>query len=76
MVYTNLLFTLINSIAIIIGMIIFYTFYELPLKKAFKFLLKGKEMLNNEEDEDDDGEEEKEEKNDEDEECLKDDDDE
>ena len=77
-IYTNLLYTLINTISIIIVMIITYTFYELPLKKAFKFLLKGKEMLNNEEDEDDDEEEEEEDKNDEDEdeECPKEDDDE
>ena len=61
-IYTNVLFTLINTIAIIIAMIILYSFYELPLKKAFKFCLKGKELLNNEEDE----EEEEEEKNDDD----------
>ena len=59
-IYNIVLFTLINSIAIIIAMIILYSFYELPLKKAFKFFLKGKELLNNEEDE----EEEEEEKND------------
>ena len=62
-IYTNVLFTLINTIAIIIAMIILYSFYELPLKKAFKFCLKGKELLNNEEDEE---EEEEEEKNDDD----------
>ena len=59
-IYNIVLFTLINTIAIIIAMIILYSFYELPLKKAFKFFLKGKELLNNEEDE----EEEEEEKND------------
>ena len=52
-IYNNVLFTLINTILIFIGMIILYGFYELPLKKAFKYLLKGKELLNNEEDEDD-----------------------
>ena len=75
-IFTTIIFTLINIICIIIVMIIFYSLYELPFKKAFKFLLKGKEILNIEEDEDEEeGEEEKEkDDDDEDEECFKDDD--
>ena len=39
-------------------MIIFYSCYELPLKKAFKLLLKGKEAFNNDEEEEESDEEE------------------
>ena len=69
-IYNNLLFTLINTIVIIIITIIFYIFYELPLKKAFKLLIKGKELLNIDDDEDE--EEDIEKDDDEDEEFLKD----
>ena len=45
--------------------IVFYSCFELPFKKVFKFFLKGKEVINNEEnndeyeEEDNDDEEEK-----------------
>ena len=76
-IYNILLYTLINIFLIIISMIIFYSFFELPLKKAVKCILKGKEALNIEEDENDDEEEEEEkraEEEEEDEECPKDED--
>ena len=50
-------------------MIIFYSCYELPLKKLFKYFLKGKEAINSE----DDDEEEDESDDDEEGEFLKDD---
>ena len=35
---------------ILLFTIVIYSCFELPLKKVFKFFLKGKEALNNEED--------------------------
>ena len=61
-------------ILIFIGIIIFYSCFELPLKKIFKFLLKGKEFINFAEDEDEEEfEEEESEKNDEDQQLIGDD---
>ena len=57
-IYNITLYSLINIIIIIIAMIIFYSFFELPFKKAVKLILKGKEALNIEEDENDEEEEE------------------
>ena len=79
-IYNIILYTLINIIIIFIGMIIFYSFFEVPLKKTVKFILKGKEALNIEEDENDEEEieeeeEEKAQEEEEDEECPKEEDD-
>ena len=47
-----LLYTCIDIILILIFTIAVYCLFELPLKKAFKFFLKGEEALNNEENDD------------------------
>ena len=64
-IYNFLLYSLINFIFIFIGVIIFYSIYEMPLKKIFKYILKGKEIID-EDDENEKEEEEEEEKEEED----------
>jgi hypothetical protein len=55
-IFNLVLYYFMNLILILFLMIIFYSCLELPLKKIFKFFLKGKEILNLEDD-DDDGDE-------------------
>ena len=55
-VYNFFLFSFINLIFIFIFVIIFYSIYDLPLKKIFKYCLKKDEII----EEDDDNEEEEE----------------
>ena len=57
-IFNIFLYAFIDIIWIILFMIIFYSCYELPLKKAFKLLLKGKEAFNNDEEEEESDEEE------------------
>ena len=45
-----ILYSFIDLILILLFTIVIYSCFELPLKKVFKFFLKGKEALNNEED--------------------------
>ena len=67
--YNIFLYGITHLFFIFIIMIIFYSCYELPLKKLFKYFLKGKEAINSE----DDDEEEDESDDDEEGEFLKDD---
>ena len=61
----NIIFySLMNFIYIFLMAIIFYSCFELPLKKIFKYFLKGNEIIE-EEDDDEDNEEEEEEENEE-----------
>ena len=55
-IFNLVLYSFMNLILILILMIIFYSCLELPLKKIFKFFLKGKEILNLEDDDDDEDE--------------------
>ena len=73
--FNIILYTFTFLILIIIGMIIIYSCFELPLKKLFKFILKGKEFINFDEDEEDEEEfeDEESEKNDEDRQLIDDD---
>ena len=57
--YNIILFSLINIVIILIAIIVFYACYELPVKKMFKYFLKGDEII--EEENDDEAEEEREE---------------
>ena len=57
-IYNMIIYTFMFLILIFIGIIIFYSCFELPLKKIFKCLLKGKEILNVEVEDDDEEEEE------------------
>ena len=55
-IYNLILYSCIYLIVIFISIIISYSCYELPLKKIFRFILKGKEIINIEnEDEDEEG---------------------
>ena len=57
-IFNIILFGIVNLIIILLLMIICYSCCELPLKKLFKFFLKGKEAINFGEDDDEDEEEE------------------
>ena len=57
-IYNMIIYTFMFLILIFIGIIIFYSCFELPLKKIFKCFLKGKEILNVEVEDDDEEEEE------------------
>ena len=56
-IFNIFLYGIINLISIFIVMILFYSFFELPLKKLFKYFLKGKDIIyadeEDEEEEDD-----------------------
>ena len=54
-IYNFFLFSFINLIIIFIFVVIFYSIYDLPLKKIFKYCVKKDEII---EDEEDDKEEE------------------
>ena len=72
--FNIILYSFTFLILIIIGMIIIYSCFELPLKKLFKYILKGKEFINFDEDEDEEEfEDEESEKNDEDQQLIGDD---
>jgi len=60
-IYNFILYSFINLIFVFIFVVIFYSIYDLPLKKIFKYFLKGSEIME-EEDEDSDDEEEENEK--------------
>ena len=60
-IFNIFLFGIINLIIIVSLMIICYSCYEFPLKKLFKFFLKGKDVIIFDEDEEDDDEESEEE---------------
>ena len=62
-IYNMILYSFIILILLFVIIIFAYSCYELPLKKTFKFILKGKEILNNEEYDENDEEEEEEEDN-------------
>ena len=53
-IYNFILFSLINIIYIFALVIVFYSVYELPLKKIFKNILKGNENIDIEEDDEND----------------------
>ena len=57
-IYNLILYGFIFLILNFIGLIIAYSCYELPIKKVFKYFLKGKEILYTEDDEDDEEKEE------------------
>ena len=61
--YNFFLFSFINLIVIFVFVVIFYSIYDLPLKKIFKYCLKKDEII---EEDDDNEEEEEEEENEED----------
>ena len=56
-IYNMIIYGFIFLILIFILVIASYSFYELPMKKIFKYLLKGKEISNFEEDYDDEEDE-------------------
>ena len=60
-IYNIILFGIVNLIIILLLMIICYSCCELPLKKLFKFFLKGKEIIYFDDDDEDEDEEELEE---------------
>ena len=72
-IYNMIIYTFMFLILIFIGIIIFYSCFELPLKKIFKCLLKGKEILNVEVEDDDEEEEEDNKNKDDENKILKDD---
>ena len=43
-----ILFSLINIVYIFVFLIIFYSVFELPLKKIFKYFIKGNEIIDEE----------------------------
>ena len=57
-IYNLILYGFIFLILNFIGLIIAYSCYELPIKKVFKYCLKGKKILYTEDDEDDEEKEE------------------
>ena len=57
-IYNFILFSLINIVYIFVFVILFYSIYELPLKKIFKKLLKRNEIIEEEEEEEEEDEEE------------------
>ena len=59
-IYNFYLYSLINLFFILIGIIIFYSIYELPLKRMFKYFLKGSDVMEEEDDSDEEEEEENE----------------
>ena len=59
-IYNFILYSFINLIFVFIFVIIFYSIYDLPLKKIFKYFLKGSEIMEEEEEDSDEEEEEKE----------------
>jgi ABC-type multidrug transport system fused ATPase/permease subunit len=59
-IYNFILYSFINLIFVFIYVIIFYSIYDLPLKKIFKYFLKGSEIMEEEEEDSDEEEEEKE----------------
>ena len=73
-IYNMIIYTFMFLILIFIGIIIFYSCFELPLKKIFKCFLKGKEILNVEVEDDDEEEEEDNKDKDNENKILKDDD--
>ena len=60
-IYNFIFFSLINIVYIIAFVILFYSIYELPLKKLFKSLIKRNEIIDEEEEEENEEEEEKQE---------------
>ena len=52
---------MINITVVCFVVIIYYTCYELPVKKIFKYFLKGDEIIEEENDDEDEDEEEQEE---------------
>ena len=64
-IYNLIIYGFIFLILIFILVIVSYSFYELPVKKIFKYLLKGKEVSNFEEDYDEEDEDSDSEDNDE-----------
>ena len=67
--YNFFLFSFINLIVIFIFVVIFYSIYDLPLKKIFKYCLKKDEIIG-EENEEEEEEEEEEENEEEEEDCI------
>ena len=55
-IYNIILFGIVNLIIILLLMIICYSCCELPLKKLFKFFLKGKEIIYFDDDDEDEEE--------------------
>ena len=55
--FSIFLYGIINLILIFINMILFYSFFELPLKKVFKYILKGKDFINSEEEDEEEDDE-------------------
>ena len=60
-IYNFILFSLINIVFIFIFVVLFYSIFELPLKKIFKNLLLGNEIIDEEDEENGDEREEEEE---------------
>ena len=56
--FNIILYGIINLILIFIVMILFYSFFELPLKKLFKYFLKGKDIIYPDEEDEDEEEDE------------------
>ena len=48
---------MINITVVCFAVIIYYTCYELPVKKIFKYFLKGDEIIEEENDDEDEDEE-------------------
>jgi amino acid permease len=65
--YNFFLFSFINLIIIFIFVVIFYSIYDLPLKKIIKYCLKKDEIIAEENEEE---EEEEQEENEEEEDCI------
>ena len=59
--YNIIFFSMINITVVCFAVIIYYTCYELPVKKIFKYFLKGDEIIEEENDDEDEDEEEQEE---------------
>ena len=64
-IYNFIFFSLINIVYIIAFVILFYSIYELPLKKLFKSLIKRNEIIDEEEEENEEEEEKQEDEGDE-----------
>ena len=56
--YNFILFSLINVLYIFVFVIVFYSVFELPIKKLFKYILKRNEIIEEEEEEEDENDEE------------------
>ena len=63
--YNIIFFSMINIIIVFIVVIIYYVCYELPVKKIFKYFLKGDEIIEEENDDEDEDEKDQEEENEE-----------